>query len=140
MSKTGRKTLLTPECEAQIVASIRAGAFDWVAARAAGVSQTTFYRWMEGKTKRHREFRDAVLTARAQARLSAEISVRKDKPEVWLMKGPGREKPGEPGWGEKVEVLGEIKHDLESVRESIARKLAALDESKPEAEATREPD
>lgn len=102
MSKTGRKTLLTPEREAQILASIRAGAFDWVAARAAGVSVPTFYRWLADKRKPYRDFAEKVAEARAVARLSVEIEVRKKSPEFWLSRGPGRERPGEPGWSEKT--------------------------------------
>lgn len=127
--KAGRKTLLTPETQAKIVSYVRAGAYDWVAAQAAGISTATFYRWMEGKTPEHAEFRDAVLEARAQARIAAEIQVRKEKPEVWLMRGPGRERPGEPGWGERVEVSAEIKHDIEGARESLAARIAALADS-----------
>lgn len=104
MSKAGRKTLLTPEREAQILASIRAGAFDWVAAQAAGVSAPTFYRWLADKRQPYRAFAEKVAEARAIARLSVEIEVRKKSPEFWLSRGPGRERPGEPGWGEKTTV------------------------------------
>lgn len=104
MSKAGRKSLLTPDRERQILASIRAGAFDWVAARAAGVSVPTFYRWLSDERSPYREFAEKVAEARAVARLSVEIEVRKKNPEFWLSRGPGRERPGEPGWGEKTTI------------------------------------
>lgn len=117
----GRKTLLTDEIQEKIVAYIRAGAFDWVAARAAGIAQSTFYLWMKGDTPRRAQFRDAVEEARAQARLAAEVEVRKRNPEFWLSRGPGRERPGQPGWGEKTthEIVG---HDGGPIKsETIAK-------------------
>jgi hypothetical protein len=45
-----------------------------------------------------------VRAARAQARLSAEIEVRKEQPFSWLRFGPGREREGEAGWTESTEI------------------------------------
>lgn len=120
-NKVGRKTLLTPETQAKIVSYIRAGAFDWVAARAAGIAQSTFYLWMKGDTPRRAQFRDAVEEARAQARLAAEVEVRKRNPEFWLSRGPGKERPGQPGWGEKTthEIVGNDGGPIKS--ETIAK-------------------
>lgn len=42
----GRKTLLDATTEREIVNAIRAGAFDHVAAVAAGIARSTFYDWM----------------------------------------------------------------------------------------------
>jgi hypothetical protein len=110
---TGRPAKLTPEVATKICAMIRAGAYSHVAAQAAGISMQTFSRWLtlaeeEGQHTAYREFRIAVMVARAQARATAEIQVRKDKPEIWLRRGPGRERPGDPGWSatDKVEVSG----------------------------------
>ncbi len=104
----GRPSLLTPERHKAIVAAIRAGAYDWVAAQANGVDKNTFMAWMRRgereRTGRYLNFRIDVLTARAQARLSAEIEVRKDLPFNWLRFGPGREREDEPGWTESREV------------------------------------
>ena len=33
--------------------------------------------------------------------------VRRDNPLAWLRYGPGRERPGEPGWTESREILGQ---------------------------------
>src|SRR4051812_22399991 len=98
---TGRPCKLTEAVEKQICAYIRAGAFSWVAAVASGVSRATFNRWMSEDSREFRDFRDKVEEARAQARATAEMEVRKMKPEVWLRLGPGRDKPGEPGWTEQ---------------------------------------
>ena len=103
-----RPTLLTPERHKAIVAAIRAGSFDWVAAEANGINRETFRVWMRkgerDKRKPYAAFSTDVRTARAQARLSAEIEVRKDEPFNWLHFGPGRERPGETGWTEAKEV------------------------------------
>ena len=104
----GRPSLLTPETHKAIVAAIRAGAYDWIAAQANGVDRQTFLNWMRrGERERinpYLNFRIDVLTARAQARLSAEIEVRKDQPFNWLRFGPGREREDAPGWTETKEV------------------------------------
>lgn len=104
----GRPTLLTPETHRAIVAAIRAGAFDWIAAEANGVDRTTFATWMRRGEREKVEpflmFRMDVLAARARARLAAEIEVRKDQPFNWLRYGPGREREDAPGWTESKEV------------------------------------
>lgn len=104
----GRPSLLTPERHRAIVAAIRAGSYDWVAAQANGVNPATFILWMRrGERERKRpyfQFFEDVRVARAQARLSAEIEVRKDHPFNWLRFGPGREREGEAGWTESSEI------------------------------------
>jgi hypothetical protein len=103
-----RPTLLTPERHKSIVAAIRAGSFDWIAAEANGISRETFRIWVRkgqrDKRKPYLAFATDVRVARAQARLSAEIEVRRDQPFNWLRFGPGREREGEEGWTESSEV------------------------------------
>jgi hypothetical protein len=103
-----RPILLTPERGKAIVAAIRAGAFDWIAAEANGIDRETFKLWMRTGARRKREpylsFVRDVRAARAQARLSAEIEVRKEQPFSWLRFGPGREREGEAGWTESSEI------------------------------------
>ncbi len=104
----GRPSLYSPEVHRSIVAAIRAGAYDWVASEANGVDRNTFMAWMRKGERERAEpflsFRKDVLTARAQARLSAEIEVRKDSPFNWLRFGPGREREDSPGWTESKEI------------------------------------
>ena len=106
----GRRTKLSPEVHQQIVAIIRAGSYDWVAAEAAGIGKSTYYRWMErgeaSAAEPYRSFWSAVRQARAQARVAAEIEVRRDNPFNWLRYGPGRDRAGEPGWTERHELAG----------------------------------
>ena len=107
----GRSTLLTPEVQKSIVAYIRSGAFDWIAAQAAGISPRTFRSWMkqgeDEKSGSYREFHEAVAGARAEARVTAEVEVRKQNPLAWLRYGPGRERPGQPGWTESQIITGD---------------------------------
>jgi len=71
----GRPTVLTAAVYETLVKHVREGAFDWVAAEAAGISQSAFYSWMKrGKLaeKGQREeayvrLRGAVRQARALA-------------------------------------------------------------------------
>ena len=98
-----RNTKLTPESTEKICESIRAGCYDYVACEAAGISQSTFYLWLqqaeeEGADPFILEFSESVRRARAEARSIAERAVFADKPEIWLLKGPGRERPGRDGW------------------------------------------
>lgn len=102
----GRKTRLTPDASQRICAAIRAGAFDWVAAEANGVSRRSFYDWLawgEKGREPYSQFSRDVAEARAQARLAAEIEVRRGNPLQWLRLGPGRDRKGAPGWTEQVE-------------------------------------
>lgn len=104
MSRTGRPSKRTPELVKQIVASIEKGAFAHVAASAAGIGRTTFYRWID----EDEEFRNKVEAAASRAREIAEASIFRDKPEVWLRYGPGKSKPDSEGWTEtkQIEVSG----------------------------------
>ena len=120
----GRRTLLTPEMSAKICAAIRAGAFDWVAAEAYGIGRRTFYDWIaRGETGRapYLQFSRDVEEARAQARLGAELEVRKGNALAWLRLGPGRDKKGAPGWTEAMEVSGELTLSMQTLAEIKAR-------------------
>lgn len=135
----GRPTKLTPRRARLLVEAIREGAFDWVAAEAAGIARRTFYEWLEkGEAGQEPFARLAadVRQARAEARIGAERSVYKQRPATWLTKGPGRERPGAPGWtapypgaralaeaGQEVErvlegALGEVEHPNDPARPS----------------------
>ena len=103
----GRKTKLTDELQQQVVSYIRAGAYDWVAAQATGIRKATFYRWMQAGERGRQPYAGffaAVREARAVARVAAEMEVKRDNPLAWLRYGPGRAKPGEPGWTESHEL------------------------------------
>lgn len=132
---SGRPTKLTPEVHQRIVAFIRSGAFAWVAAEAAGISKTTFHRWIqqgEAETRgRYYDFAEDVRQAKAQARVAAEIEVRKLSPATWLRFGPGRDRPEEPGWTDQRQLTGPdgghvLKElDDDALREMVRRVLTS---------------
>ena len=106
----GRRTKLTSEVHQAIVDAVRNGCFDWIAAQAAGIDPSTFWRWMRrgerSSEQPFRQFCKEVKQARAQARQQAEALVFKESPFKWLRYGPGRERQGEPGWTERKEHTG----------------------------------
>lgn len=90
----------------RIVTLIRAGAFDYVAAEAVGISARTFRDWMargeeshgtRGSTPKLRRFAREVREARAMARVSAETRVFNQDPKYWLSKA-ARSEPDRQGW------------------------------------------
>lgn len=119
----GRKTRLTPDIQKDIVDRVRIGAYPWVAAQSCGIPPSTFYRWMASGEKdsqsRYREFWEMVTAAAAYARMLAEGEVRKEDPFKWLRYGPGRERPGEPGWTDSTQVDVEVGAKLEQVIREI---------------------
>lgn len=132
-SHHGRPRLVPNDALTEQVADVvRRGAFDYVAAGAAGVSKRTFDRWMaraeaadetawkaipdadeeqqliavmdEADVPYWRFWR-ACRVARAEARAGAETDVYKERKLEWL-KAAGRSRPGEPGWTDHLEVTG----------------------------------
>lgn len=65
----GRPERLTAERWGRFIQATRAGAPIDLAARWAGFSRSTFFRYMEAATPRHAAFRDEVLTARTELEL-----------------------------------------------------------------------
>lgn len=68
----GRPLKLTPKVQEQICNAIRAGSYSEIAARYAGISAPTFYKWMalgdgEHAKSPYKEFREEVESARAAA-------------------------------------------------------------------------
>jgi hypothetical protein len=101
---------LTPAVQEEICRHLASGAFEHVAAWAAGIPPDVYAAWLKaGRHKRAREpyrtFYRRVQTAMAQARLLAESLVMEKAPHVWLKSGPGRESPGRPGWTRDVSAL-----------------------------------
>jgi hypothetical protein len=96
-----RPTALTPRALEALLAYIRDGAYDWVAAEAAGIGRRPFHRWMrrgERGEQSYAELYRRVWHARGLARAEAEAWVRRRHPLAWLKLRPGRERPSQPGW------------------------------------------
>lgn len=87
--------------EAQIIAAIRAGTHPHIAAESAGMPAGMFERLRHGPGRDAR-FAALVREARAQARARAEAEVFQKSPLQWLLHGPGRDRPGRPGWAATV--------------------------------------
>lgn len=104
----GRRTKLTPDVERIILEYIEKGAFDYIAAQAAGIERRTFTAWLRrGERTAEEPFRTfsyKVKEARSRARATAESKVYEKQPFNWLRYGPGRERPGEPGWTDSRQV------------------------------------
>lgn len=132
----GRRSKLTPELIEAIADRIRVGSFPHVAAAACGISKSTYFRWMQraeekGAPKIYRELSDRVREAAGVARSNAEVRVFRDNPFSWLRYGPGREKPGEPGWTETpqtVRVEAEMQSRMEISVEEQALQEQILDQ------------
>lgn len=113
----GRPTVLDGQVFGKLLESLRGGAFDWVAAEGAGISRSTFYRWMARGDQgdgSYVVFAREVRQAKAQARMRAEGRVLEQNPLSWLRLGPGRERRGEPGW------TGEAKAQVDTPPEERA--------------------
>ena len=78
-SRMGRPSKLTPELSNRIVKAIQAGNYAQVAARHAGIGESTFYRWLQqgqadAEANRKTSFRDfweAVKRAETTAEIQA---------------------------------------------------------------------
>ncbi len=101
---------LTPEIERRILAYIEAGAFDYIAAEAAGIDDRTFRDWMARGEGRHpsrpwtpelERFAAHVREAKARARAGREIEVAEQDPKFWLGRA-ARSRPGREGWTDPV--------------------------------------
>lgn len=110
----GRPSKLTPEIQTRIVEAVTAGNYMETAAAYAGVGVSTFYRWMqEGEDpkspKRKREFREAVLQARAQAEVrNVTLIQRAANDGSWQAASWFLERSFQAKWGKnaRVELTG----------------------------------
>jgi len=86
---------LTPEVQDKITEALRIGAYAKVAARYAGVGETTFYTWMErgaeddaaGKDTKYRAFRESIKDAEALAEVRACGIISNAMGESWQAAG-----------------------------------------------------
>ena len=96
---------LTDAIEHRILVWIRSGVYPHVAAEAEGVPRQVFFRWLALGTHRspppgprYRRFAENVRQAAAIGRLRVEIRALEKDPKFWLLSGPGKERPDNPGW------------------------------------------
>lgn len=128
----GRPTKLTPEVRDAIVNAVSCGNYPEIAAESEGVDRTTFYRWMQrGATDEsgdYRDFRDAVMRARAKAerkmvRIVRRAAIEDAQSAQWYL-----ERSASDRWGRRDKVQVE-----NAVRDELAQALAKLEAGlKPE--------
>lgn len=131
MSKVGRKTKLTSQVQERIVQAIRGGNYAVVAARYAGIDESSFYGWLvrgekEG-TGLYFEFFKAVKDAESAAEVEAVEEVRLASRESWQAGMTWLERKFPDRWGrrERHEMTGRdggpIEHMLTSFTTSILK-------------------
>ena len=98
-----RNTKLTPECQAKIVTAIRGGNYAVVAAQSAGITEATFYNWLQrGKSDGsgiYFEFLESIKEAEAAAELEAVAHVRLAGHETWQAAMTWLERKFPKRWG-----------------------------------------
>lgn len=108
----GRPTKLTTEVQDRIIQALKAGNYIETAAEYAGIGKTTFYRWMEQGEQAsqgiYREFRDAVMRARAEAEARSVALIQKAAPDDWRAAAWWLERAFPDRWGprQKLEHSG----------------------------------
>jgi hypothetical protein len=96
---------LTDAIEHKILVWIRSGVYPHVATEGEGIPQDVFARWLALGSRRkpppsprYRRFAESVRQAAAVGRMRAEIRALEKDPKFWLLSGPGKERPDNPGW------------------------------------------
>lgn len=114
MATPGRKTKLTAEVQSKFLRAIRAGNWIETCCDYVGINPDTYYEWMKRGEKTgdgnaiYREFRAAVLEARASAEIESVARIRVSgqkgdwKADAWYLERSHPER-----WGkQRVEVTG----------------------------------
>lgn len=108
--------LFTEENRQSILAYLEKGTFPGVAAEASGVPYPIYMHWVErGREEMYHQgdgdiifldFYLDVMKTSAQARAQAEGEVYSSMPLAWLMHGPARDQPDNPGWTKQQVISG----------------------------------
>jgi predicted DNA-binding protein (UPF0251 family) len=123
--KRGRPSKLTKTVAAKIVEYLEVGNYQETAARAAGISRSTFHRWMKrgadaksrGKDSRYRDFRDSVKKAEAEAEVRAVKCVIDASETKWQAAMTYLERKFPERWsrGERREHSGAIERPVQNL-------------------------
>jgi len=110
-TRAGRRSKLTREVQEKITRVIRAGNYAYIAAEYAGISQTTFYRWLEQgaeqKRGRYREFREAVKAAEREAEIHAVATIQQHMGKNWQAAMTFLERKFPQRWGRRLDVTSD---------------------------------
>jgi len=110
----GRPTKLTKEVTNRICLAIRAGNYAKVAAAMAGVSETTYYKWLDlsnkpNAKKEYKEFRESIEQAEAEAEVAAIARIRQAADNGdWKAAGWYLERKHGERWGRNDKIRQEI--------------------------------
>lgn len=110
----GRPTKLTKEVTDRICLAIRAGNYSKVAAAMAGISETTYYKWLEmsdkpNAKKEYKEFRESIEQAEAEAEVAAIARIRQAADNGdWKAAGWYLERKHGERWGRNDKIRQEI--------------------------------
>jgi hypothetical protein len=132
MARTGRRTKLTAQLQAEICTLIAAGNSYYVAAALNGIHRTTFFKWMnKGRNANHRtEFRDffdAVTRASAEAENAYVTVICEAGKKDWRASAWWLERRYPARWGRKrrAEISGPtgdpIQHEVGAKEALMAR-------------------
>jgi hypothetical protein len=142
--RRGRRRLLTADLQERICAFIRQGSYDYSAAEACGISRHTFFEWLargDGRDEKRRgdrhyvEFARAVRCAQAEARVLAEIQIKKMDPKWWLSR-MHRDRPSEPAWSNPTRAELPVDDDQPLTIMAIKRYLSSgLDQGEQSRQA-----
>ena len=147
--KRGRPSKLTKTVAAKIVEALEAGNFQEPAARAAGVSRSTFHRWMQrgaddesfNRTSIYRDFRDSVKKAEAEAEVKAVKCVIDAGETKWQAAMTWLERKFPERWsrGERREHSGTIEKPTIDLSVLTDEELATLDTITAKIEGIKAP-
>ena len=97
----GRPSKLTPELQDRIVRAIRAGNYASTAVKAAGIAESTFYRWLSSVENDYQEFQEAVQKAEAEAEQRNVAIIESAAPKNWQAAAWWLERKFFDRWGRK---------------------------------------
>ncbi len=147
--KRGRPSKLTKTVAAKIVEALEAGNFQEPAARAAGVSRSTFHRWMQrgaddesfNRDSIYRTFRTAIKRAEAEAEVAAVKCVIDASETKWQAAMTFLERKFPERWsrGERVEHSGTIEQPTIDLSVLTDEELATLDTITAKLEGIKAP-
>lgn len=124
-----RNTKLAPWVQSAITDMIRNGAYVQVACAACGISESTYYRWMNDSRPLYQAFQEAVKKAQAEAevravRIIGEAALKNWTAAAWWLE---RRYPGR--WARQERVSVDMSHmtdsELNAAIERLERELNA---------------
>ena len=128
----GRRGKLTPEVREKIVSAIRAGNYAQVAAEYAGISRSTFFRWLDrGRQAQRGLYRDlfeAVEAAEREAEVRAVAILQKHMDESWQAAMAFLERKHPERWGRRDQLKVEM-NPREILSELLSLTPDELDEA-----------